>query len=150
VSSNSPNHPSKWARVETTLDNATYRIRPICVEDALRERAFIVGLSPESRYTRLMYTMGDPSPDLVNRFVQVDYHHSTAFVAVIGQGEEARIIGVARYAANRDEDYEFAVAIADAWQARGVAGTLSHLLFDYARNEGIRTLHAKILATTIA
>jgi RimJ/RimL family protein N-acetyltransferase len=96
-----------------------------------------------------MYTMGEPSADLVDRFVQVDYHDTMAFVALIGQGEDEVIIGVARYAANQEEGYEFAIAIADAWQARGIAATLSHLLFDYARAEGIRTLHARILATNL-
>ena len=145
--SNSADYPIQWTRIATTRDNVTYRIRPICAEDAARERAFIMGLSPESRYERMMYTMGEPSPDLVARFVQVDYHHNMAFVAAVGQGDDERIIGVARYAADEDESYEFAVVIADEWQARGVAATLSHLLFDYARIEGIRTLHAEILVT---
>jgi acetyltransferase len=94
-----------------------------------------------------MYTMGESSPDLVDRFVRVDYHQNMAFVAVVGEGGDERFIGVARYAANGDEGYEFAVVTADEWQARGVGATLSHLLFDYARIEGIRTLHAKILVT---
>jgi len=145
--SSSTDHSNKWTRVATTRDNVTYRIRPICAQDASRERAFIMGLSPESRYERMMYTMYEPSSDLVDRFVRVDYHHNMAFVAVIGQGDEERILGVARYALNGDEGYEFAVVIADDWQGRGVAATLSRLLFDYARIESIRTLHAKILAT---
>ncbi len=145
--SNSTDYPIQWTRVATTRDNATYRIRPIRAEDAARERAFIMGLSAESRYERMMYTMGEPSPELVDRFVRVDYHHNMAFVAVIGQDDDERIIGVARYAANGDEGYEFAVVITDEWQARGVAATLSRLLFDYARIEGIRTLHAKILVS---
>jgi len=147
VLSSSTDYPIRWARVATTRDNVTYRIRPICDEDAPRERAFIMGLSPESRYTRMMYTMCEPSSDLVDRFVHVDYHHNMAFVAVVGQGDDERIIGVARYAADEEGGSEFAVVIADEWQARGVAATLSHLLFDYARSEGIRTLYAKILAT---
>jgi acetyltransferase len=147
ASSDSPDHPIQWARVGTTRDQVTYAIRPIRVDDAARERAFIVGLSPESRYSRMMYTMNEPSADLVDRFVHVDYHRSMAFVAVVGQGDDERIIGVARYATTATEGVEFAVAVADAWQARGVAAALSHLLFDYARIEGIRTLHAKILAT---
>jgi acetyltransferase len=145
--SSSADYPAKWSRVATTRDNVTYRIRPICSEDAPRERAFIMGLSPESRYERMMYTMGEPPPELVDRFVRVDYHHNMAFVALVGQGDDERIIGVARYAANGDEGYEFAVVIADEWQARGIAATLSRLLFDYARIEGIRALHARILAT---
>ena len=145
--SNSTDYPIQWTRVATTRDNVAYRIRPICAEDAARERAFITGLSPESRYERMMYTMGEPSPELLDRFVHVDYHHNMAFVAVVGQGDDERIIGVARYAADGEEGYEFAVVTADEWQARGVAATLSRLLFDYARIEGIRALHANILVT---
>jgi acetyltransferase len=147
VSSDSPDYPIKWACVGTTRDHVTYGIRPIRADDAPRERAFIMDLSPESRYRRVMYTMREPSADLVDRFVHVDYHQTMAFVAVIGQGGDERIIGVARYALDGIEGYEFAVAVADAWQSHGIAAALTHLLFDYARAEGIRTLHAKILAT---
>ena len=34
-----------------------YRIRPIRRDDAEREREFILSLSPESRFQRLMYTI---------------------------------------------------------------------------------------------
>jgi len=99
---NSPHYPTQRARVGTTRDNAIYQIRPIYTEDAGRERAFIMALSSESRYSRMLYGMGEPPPDLVDRFVNVDSHHTMAFVALLGQGDEQRIIGVARYAANRD------------------------------------------------
>ena len=44
-----------------------YRIRPIRGEDAERERAFIMNLSPESRFRRLMYTLREPSAEFVAR-----------------------------------------------------------------------------------
>ena len=146
VSINSTGHSNNWARVATTRDHMTYRIRPICAADAARERAFIMGLSPESRYSRMMYTLCEPSPDLVDRFVRVDQHYNMAFVAVVGKADDERIIGVARYAAD-GEGYEFAVVVTDAWQAKGVGGTLSRLLLEYARLEGIPALHARILAS---
>jgi acetyltransferase len=140
-------YPAQWACIGTTRDNVNYRIRPIRVDDAARERAFLLGLSAESRYLRMMYAMGEPPCELVDRFVHVDYHQNMAFVAVIGEGDEERIIGVARYAADNEEGHEFAIAIADAWQGRGIAATLSQLLFDYARSEGIHTIYASILAS---
>jgi acetyltransferase len=140
-------YPAKWVRIAATRDDAPYRIRPLCAEDAQLERAFILGLSPDSRYARMMYAMNEPSTDLVNRFVQIDYHNTMAFAALIGQDDLECIIGVARYAANVEEGCEFAVAIADAWQGRGIAATLSRWLFDYARVEGIRSLQARILAS---
>jgi acetyltransferase len=146
LSASSAHYPAQWARIGTTRDNATYRIRPIRADDAARERAFILGLSSESRYARMMYGMGEPPPELVDQFVHVDYHRTMAFVAVIGEGHEERIIGVARYAATGEESCEFAIAIADAWQGRGIAATLSQLLFDYARIEGIHSIYSNILA----
>ena len=140
-------YPIKWAHVATTRDSVSYQIRPICPEDALRERAFIAALSVESRYTRMMFTMREPSADLVDQLVRVDYHRNMAFVAALGKGDEERFIGVARYASNEGGGCEFAVAIADAWQARGVAATLALSLFDYARIEAIPSLYADILAT---
>jgi acetyltransferase len=40
---------------------------------------------------------------------------------------------------------EFAVAVTDAWQARGVGAKLTRLLFDYARTQGFHKLHGDVL-----
>ncbi|HMK84864.1 MAG TPA: GNAT family N-acetyltransferase [Steroidobacteraceae bacterium] len=140
-------YPGQWEREACTRDGEAYHIRPIRPDDAARERAFIVGLSPESRYARLMHTVIEPPPELVERFVHVDYRRSMAFVATLGAGELEQIIGVARYATSGTGECEFAVVVSDAWQARGVGGILTHWLFDYARAQGIRTLRAVVLAT---
>jgi acetyltransferase len=140
------NYPDQWQRVAQTLDGVEYRIRPIRVEDLQREKDFIMSLSEESRYTRMMCAMREPSAALLDRFVHVDYHHDMAFVALVGEPENERIIGVARYAADANgTDCEFAVAVTDAWQARGVGATLTRLLFDYARSEGFHKLHGDIM-----
>ena len=140
-------YPAAWERVALTRDNAAYRIRPIRPDDALRERAFIMQLSPESRYTRLMCAICEPSAALVERWIHVDYLRNMAFVAVLGTGAAERIIGVARYCEDGASGSEFAVAVMDEWQTRGVAVALSELLIDYARIHGVRDLHATMLAT---
>jgi acetyltransferase len=37
--------------------------------------------------------------------------------------------------------------VTDTWQARGVGTTLTRLLFEYARAQGVRALRARILAS---
>jgi acetyltransferase len=71
-----------------------------------------------------------------------------AFVAVILESDAEQIIGVARYAASDEQgmDCEFAVAVADEWQLRGVGTALMRLLFDYARSQGFTQTHGPILA----
>jgi acetyltransferase len=143
----SPPYPVAWERAALTRDGAAYRIRPIRADDSARERAFIVGLSPESRYTRMMSAMCEPPAALVERLVHVDYQRTMAFVAVLGAGDVERIIGVARYCEDGMSGSEFAVAVMDDWQTRGVAVALCELLFEYARAHGVRELHATMLAT---
>src|SRR5438105_10919873 len=141
-------YPAQWARIAHTRDGVEYRIRPIRVEDLQRERDFIMGLSEESRYTRMMCAMREPSAKLLERFVHVDYHRDMAFVAVINEKENERIIGVARYGGDANgTDCEFAVAVTDAWQARGVGAMLTRLLFDYARTQGFHKLHGDVMVS---
>jgi len=130
-----------------TTDGLDYRIRPITAADAAREREFIVNLSPESRHARFMYAMREPSPDLVHRLVEVDGVRHRALVAVIGSGEQERIIGVARYGADEHgPDCEFAVAVADDWQCRGVGTTLVRRLFADAARAGFGAIYGTMLA----
>jgi len=136
-----------WSRTAVTRDGVAYRIRPIRPDDAARELEFIRTLSDESRYRRLMHAVHEPSPELIDRFVNVDYSRSMAFVAVTGAGERERIIGVARYASDDSSGAcEFAVAVADAWQSRGIGTMLTRLLFDYAKAAGLKRAYGTILA----
>ena len=143
----SVNYPADWERTATTRDGVAFRIRPIRFDDESLERQFIVRLSPESRYKRMMCAMKEPSPQLLHRFVHVDYKRDMAFVALIGEPPDEEIIGVGRYAQDcSGPDCEFAVAVADAWQARGVGATLTRLLFEYAHAQGIQKIYGDILA----
>jgi RimJ/RimL family protein N-acetyltransferase len=129
-----------------TSDGVEYRIRPIRPDDAQRERDFIRGLSPQSRYQRFMYSLNDASDSLIGQLTHVDRHRTMALVAVIGEGDAERIIGVARYAADNDTECEFAVAVADEWQCRGIGTTLVPLLFEHAAREGFKTVYGIVLA----
>jgi acetyltransferase len=133
--------------IARTSDGIVYGIRPIHPDDAGREREFIMSLSPESRFQRLMYTLREPSAEFVAHLVNVDHHRDMALVAVHGEGPQEKIIGVARYAADiHGQDCEFAVAIADDWQCRGIGSTLTRLLFEYAAREGFRSIYGTVLA----
>lgn len=127
-------------------DGQHYRIRPIRPDDAQRERDFINGLSPQSRYQRFQHIMRQPGEALIEKLVNVDYHRSMALVAVTGSEPDERIIGVARYAADNDLECEFAVVVADDWQCRGVGTALVPPLFEYAAREGFQLIYGTVLA----
>ena len=60
-------------------------LRPIRREDAAIEQAFIIALSPESRYFRFKGTLRDLSPLMLLHFTQIDYEHDMAFVTEIAR-----------------------------------------------------------------
>jgi acetyltransferase len=136
-----------WPCAARTCDGVEYRIRPIEPADAAREHDFIRRLSAESRYLRFMHDLREPSADFIRMLVEVDRHRTMALVALHGEGSAERIIAVARYAADADgENCEFAVAVADEWQCRGIATTLTPMLFEHARQEGYRTIYGTVMA----
>lgn len=141
-------YPAQWEHAACTRDGVAFRIRPIRPDDLERDRRFIINLSTPSRYHRLMGAVREPPPALLERFVHVDYRDSMAFVAVTGESEDERIIGVARYAGTAKEDgsCEFAVAVADAWQSRGVGTILMRVLFEYARSQGFNRVFGLVLS----
>jgi acetyltransferase len=131
-------------------DGTEYRIRPITPDDAERERAFIAGLSAESRYRRFMHALAEASPAFIEQLVHIDRHLHMALVAVSGDGPDERIVGVARYAADEGGiDCEFAVVVADQWQGRGLGTTLARLLFDYAASQGFRMIYGIVQADNV-
>ena len=46
----------------------------------------------------------------------------------------------------RGADCEFAVAVADEWQCRGIGTTLAKRLFEVAAAEGFQTIYGNVLA----
>lgn len=110
------------------------------------ERDFIRRMSPESRYYRFQHGLLEPSTQLLHDLVHVDGKRSMALVATIEKDTE-RIIGVARYAADGGgKECEFAVAVADDWQCRGIGTRLMPLLFEYAKDQGFELIYGTILA----
>jgi acetyltransferase len=82
------------------------------------------------------------SPRMLARFTQLDYDRELALVA-LWQGE---FVAVGRYAPNADgETAEFALAVADDWQGKGLGHALLERLCDAARTAGYRALYGHIL-----
>jgi GNAT superfamily N-acetyltransferase len=126
-------------------DGSTVRIRPGHSTDRdLLLRGF-ARLSPESRYRRFLAATPELSSAMVDYLTSVDHHDHEAIVALDESGEG---IGVARYVrhAARTDAAEGAVTVVDDWQGRGVGTLLLEVLCARAREEGITTLTAVMLA----
>jgi len=127
-------------------DGTVLHVRPIRPEDGELERAFVAGLSEETRYFRFFYRLHELTPAMLARFTQVDYDRELALVGVVDVGGVVTFVGVARYIANPDqESAEFAVVAADEWQGRGVARILMERLIACAKRRGLRRIEGTVL-----
>jgi GNAT superfamily N-acetyltransferase len=104
-------------------------------------------LSPESRYRRFLAPMPELTEEMVRYLTEIDHHDHEAIVALdeaTGEG-----IGVARYVRDpeRAAVAEVAVTVIDDWQGRGLGTLLLGLIGARAREEGITTFTALMLAT---
>ena len=104
-------------------------------------------LSPESRYRRFLMAMPELSEEMVRYLTEIDHHDHEAMIALDERTGEG--IGVARYVRNRQrpDTAEVAVTVIDDWQGRGVGTLLLEVICGRAREEGIRTFTAVLLAT---
>jgi len=122
-------------------------IRPTRAEDANITQDFVRELSPESRYFRFMGTLRELTPQMLTRFVSVDNQREVALVAVTAQGGRMRQLGECRYAACADSDCcEFAVAVLDAWQRRGLGRRLMSELIAIARISGFEAITGEVMS----
>ncbi|HCE10548.1 MAG TPA: GNAT family N-acetyltransferase, partial [Oxalobacteraceae bacterium] len=128
-------YPAQLERVERMRSGHTLHIRPIRPEDAALEIAFVDRMSERSRYMRFFNVVRGLTPAMLARLTQVDYDRELALIALSAEtGEAQQIVGIARFAPNPDgESCEFAVAIDDQWNRRGIATILMERLFEAAR-----------------
>lgn len=139
-------YPRHLVQHEVMPDGTGLTIRPIRPEDAEAERDFVHNLSDQARKFRFMHAMNDLSPAMLARFTHIDYSREMAFVAIMGSGNEARQVGVARYSANPDgRSCEFAIVVSDDMQGRGIGTRLMRALMDEARDRGLTLMEGTVL-----
>ena len=156
-------YPARLEKIETLREGSAMLVRPIRPEDATMERAFVEGLSDQTRYMRFFHPARTLSPRLLARFTQLDYEREMALIALpVNDGAACAeppvaaasasaaagplMAGVARYSPDASGTAcEFAVTVADAWQRRGVGKLLMQRLIDAARAAGYQRMTGSVL-----
>lgn len=125
-------------------------LRPVHPADRDAMRRFVQGLSAASRRLRFHGGVSADSDRLLTQLTQVDGRCHIAFVAVLACDDGDLIVGEARCvrdtAARPEGPAEFAIAVADAWQGRGLARQLLRALLAAAAQAGIDSVVGDVLA----
>ena len=121
-------------------------IRPISPDD---KQALVDGferLGAESRYRRFLSPHNRLSQAELRYLTEVDHSDHEALVAIDPNTHQGA--GIARYVRSRRDPTaaELAIAVVDDWQRMGVGTRLAAALTDRARQEGITTFTALVLA----
>jgi acetyltransferase len=137
-------YPVELERELRLKDGTLFHMRAIRPDDAARERAFVAAMSETSRYYRFMHSLAALSDDMIARFTQLDYDREMALIALTP--DEAVITGVARYSPNADgTSVEFAIAIGDHWQGKGLGEQLMRNLISCAKQAGYAEMEGSVL-----
>ena len=137
-----PRYPAHRSAAWRLPDGTPVTIRPIRAADLLLERAFVLGLSPRSRYQRLL-SGRQLLPGELKRLTDIDYRREMALIAIARIDGVVQELGVACYV--RDDEHEpgscdFAIVVGDRWQGLGLGEKLMRSLLRAAVDAGIRVV----------
>jgi len=139
-------YPAQYETEILLKDGSRILLRPIKGDDVERWLDFISRLSDRTKYLRFHSVPKLGREDAV-RFCSVDYDNAFAFVAEVLRDRHRDIIAIGRYyRIPYKSSAEVAFVIEDAYQGKGIGTKLMEWLANVARDNGITTFEASVLA----
>lgn len=121
-------------------------LRPVLPQDKPLLEEFYSSLSPLSRRLRFHCAVNALSQDSLSAMSEIDYgKHLALVVTYVNEGQEI-IVADARYVIDASQKGgEFAIAVSDVWQRRGIASHALAGLCKAARLQGLDWLWGDVL-----
>jgi len=139
-------YPSHHETEVLLKDGSRMLLRPIRKDDTEAWLALLSGISPRTKYLRFHSLPKLTMEDAV-RFCTVDYTNTFAFVAEVQADNRQDIVAIGRYIRlPKKSSAEVAFLIGDAHQGKGIGTKLMESLANVARENGINTFEAEVLA----
>jgi acetyltransferase len=135
----------------TIAPSMAFRIRPIEAGDPDGLARFYEDLSPDSRQARFHGAARCPGAHTTSDLCCVDHHLRQGIVAeALDEDGHPRIVGHACIEPIAYHEAELAIAVADAWQHRGVGRALLAESIAWAQANGILRLVACVRWSNVA
>lgn len=141
-------YPSENVTLWTLRDGTEVLIRPIRPEDEPLWVDFVKGLSEESLRNRFFYVLKEITREMIIRYCHIDYDREIAFVAELRKDGQRKLIGISRLIMDPDKrNGEFAVAIADEYQGKGLGHKMVDMLIGVAQKQGLDRIYGVVLSS---
>jgi len=139
---------SSPATVVVLHDGTPARVRLVRPDDRDRILRGVREMSGTSRYMRFFTSRRDMSEEQARYFTEIDQVNHVAVCAVEATKAEERGYGISRFVRDDKEPHiaEFAVAVIDEMQHRGLGTVLLAALYLRAQQRGIHELRGDVLA----
>jgi acetyltransferase len=139
-------YPNQYTSAFRLRDGSGVVVRAIRPEDEPLIIGLHAGHSEHTIRMRFFSLVKTLSRDSLIRLCHLDYDREMALVAVVGEGEKARVLGVSRYYLHPETGKaEFALVVGDAHQRQGLGRHLMERLIAIARERRVRRLVGQVL-----
>lgn len=140
---------------ETLKDGLVVTIRAVRPDDKRLFVEIFNSLDPETIYTRFFHRKTSLSATDLQKLTEIDFVNNVGLIATMPGTDHEVMVGVARYVLlppdrDRRARAEVAFTVEEAYQGRGIGGSLMRQLMAIARAQGIECLEAEVLANNQA
>jgi GNAT superfamily N-acetyltransferase len=136
-------YPDELVRKVKLASGETVTVRPIRPTDETGLKDHFYSLGEETIFRRFGTQIKSLARATLRELVNVDYKLHMAIVVTAKEKEGEFIVASGRYFVNQTTNYaEFAMAVRDEWQGRGVGSLLFHQLLEAAKQAKLRGLEA--------
>jgi GNAT superfamily N-acetyltransferase len=131
--------------------HAWLALRPVRSSDAEALQSYFRGLSPQSRYNRILGAANELPPSELARTLAANGRDMLSLLLTATSGDRETVVGEARAAFSCEERVgEISISIADDWRRLGVGSALIEEIERKAASEGIEQLFGDVLPTNEA
>jgi acetyltransferase len=137
-------YPDEYLHHARLKDGTAVTMRSVRPEDENSWHELIASSSLETIRFRFRSLFKRTTHQMAVEHCFIDYEREIGIVAEIRTDGTTSLIGLAHLLADANQDAaEFAVMVADAWQGRGLGGTLLDYCLELARRRGFRRVVAE-------
>jgi acetyltransferase len=134
-------YPKEYVEEMKVKSGETVQLRPIKAEDEPLLKELFSSFSGKILELRFFQAIKDITHDMLARYCHIDYDREMSIVAEF----DGKIIGMSRLIIDHGENNaEFSVVVADAWQNKGLGNKLVDKIVDIAKRKDLDHVFATI------